>query len=855
MPKHYELRLAPDLNAATYDGEVTIDIQVSKPSAEIILNASGTGGDNPDMRIESAVLSARDGTSFKGEILLDPANERIAVKVDGTVGKGAWKLKLKFSGKLNDKLKGFYRSRYKDSAGNEQVLASTQFQSTDARRAFPCFDEPDMKATFKVSLIVDSELSAVSNSRVLKCTSLPGKKKRVDFAKTMKMSSYLLAFVVGKLDVSKTLNVDGVDVRVFTVPGKLELSKFSLEVAAFSLRYFSRYFGCPYPGDKMDMLGIPDFAAGAMENLGCVTFREESLLVDPESASQAACDRVAEVVAHEIAHMWFGDLVTMEWWDGIWLNEAFATFMAAKCVDAWKRHWGVWDKFALARGTAMRTDALQSTRPIQFKVEHPDEAQAMFDVLTYEKGCSVMRMLEQYVGEELFRQGIALYMARHAYGNTRGEDLWAALSETSKQDVAKIMEGWVYKPGFPVLSVSTGDTAGSIVLSQSPFKFLSQAVDQTQVWTVPVFMRAKTSEGVSERKFLLTDKEMAVHVGEGLDWVVINAGGHGFMRVRYDKELSSGLTTKGMRELSVVERYNLVADSWACVKAGMASTDEFLAIAALFDDETDPNVWSAVNGGLSAIRDILPEANRPAFETLVRSLLQPTHMKLGWDQKSGESLKERELRAKTIAALGSVANDPSVAAESSRRYAAWKTNRASIDPNLVGPMISICAGNGDQALFDEFFQSFQKAGTPQEEQHFLDALAAFRDESLLKTTLQHALDPQKIRTQDAPFTVAAVLRNSAGSQHAWEFIKANWDTLLKLYPESGMVRMCQAVSALDDPAMEAEARAFFSTHEVPSGKKQIEQALEMLRINVLFKARELPKLLASYPAPQPSVSQ
>lgn len=853
IPRHYELKLIPDLATSTYEGEVSIDIEVRQMQSEIVLNASGTAGTEtnpkPDMVIHSAVLSSEDGTSMDGCIALDPANERVAVKLHGTAGRGNWKLTLKFSGTLNDKLKGFYRSRYNDVNGVERVLACTQFESTDARRAFPCFDEPALKSTFSVSLVVDEKLQAVSNCQVTKVTTVDGGKKQVDFARTMKMPTYVLAFVVGDLEVSKPISVDGVDVRIWTIPGKQHLTGFSKEIAAYSLRYFKKYFGRPYPGDKLDLLGIPDFAAGAMENLGCVTFRETALLVDPATASQAGMDRVAEVVAHEIAHMWFGDLVTMEWWDGLWLNEAFATFMAAKCVDSWKKAWGVWEKFALSRGAAMRTDALKATRPIQFTVNHPDEAAAMFDVLTYEKGCSVMRMLEQYLGEETFREGIALYMDRHAYGNTTGEDLWAALSESSGQDVAKIMEGWVYKPGFPVISVSKDDTAGSVTLGQRPFKFLAEAVDASQLWTVPVFLRAKTAEGIIEQKFLLADAEKTFHLGEGLEWVVVNAGGHGFVRVMYDAELASALTTKAMDTLSIAERYNLLADSWACVRAGMSKSDNFLAIAKLFAGETDPNVWAAIVGPLAGIRDMLPAANRPGYEAMVRGLLRPSFDRLGWTPAADESVHTRELRATIISALADTGNDVSVQKEAAARYAAWKADRSAVDPNLLSTLIGICASNGDAELHKEYFEAFRKAATPQEEQHFLGGLASFSDAALLKETLSHTLDPQKIRTQDAPFTVASVMRNDAGTEHAWDFIKANWDRMVTLYPESGLVRMCQAVSALDEPELEKDALAFFAAHEIPSGKKAIDQALEQLRINVLFKARESAPLCTAFAAP------
>lgn len=856
VPKHYDLRLSPDLASASYEGEVSIDILLKQAASEIELNASGTAaeGENtsPDLTVKSAFLTARDGTRFDCRISCDPQNEKLKLQVQGTVGKGSWKLHIAFAGRLNDKLKGFYRSRYKDQNGDDQVLACTQFEATDARRAFPCFDEPAMKATFQVTLVVDRDLEAVSNTRVLSSKQLAGGKKQLRFARTIKMSTYLLAFVVGKLKATKPVDVDGVKVRVYTIPGKEHLTSFAHEIAAYSLRYFTRYFGCPYPGDKMDLLSIPDFAAGAMENLGCVTFREESLLVDPQTASQRALDRVAEVVAHEIAHMWFGDLVTMDWWDGLWLNEAFATFMAAKCVDSWKQNWGVWEKFALARGTAMRTDALNSTRPIQFTVNHPDEAAAMFDVLTYEKGCSVMRMLEQYLGEESFRRGIAAYMDRHAYSNTKGDDLWKALSEASGQNVKSIMDGWVLKPGFPLVSARKADTAGSITVSQKPFKFLeAECTSAPQTWSMPLFLRAKTAEGEISKTFLIQEQEETLYLGEGLEWVLVNAGGHAFCRVSYEKQLADALTNSALSEMSVVERYNLLADSWACVRAGLSSTSDFLDMARLFAAEEDPNVWSAIIGALNSIREILPEGNRKSFETMVRELLRPLYTKLSFSTAASETAQIRELRASVIEALAHTGNDSEVKEKACELFAQWKQDRKVLDPNLVGSIIGICAANGDAELFDELASLLEKSVTPQDEQHFLRGLASFSDSSLLLKTLENALDPQKIRTQDAPFTVAAVMRNQAGKQHAWSFIKTNWQKLQSLYPESGLVRMCQAVSALDEAHQEEEVRDFFDANEVPSGRKQILQALEQLRINVLFRSREQASLLTSFPVQAP----
>lgn len=850
LPERYELKLIPDLAGATYDGEVTIHVNVAEPVSSVALNAVPRTKERPEgLVIHSATISNADGSVFHGTVSTDEKLERAIISVPGKVGKGRWQVKLSFSGVLNDKLKGFYRSTVKSTSGGaDDYIACTQFESTDARLAFPCFDEPDMKAVFQTRLVVDEALQAVSNMRVVKQTILPGGKKEVEFAPTFRMSTYLVAFVVGKLVSTEAVNVDGVPLRVWCVPGKEKLTRFALDCGAFGLRYFSKYFGRSYCGDKIDLLAIPDFAAGAMENPGCITFREEALLVDPDTAAQSALDRVADVVDHELAHLWFGDLVTMGWWNGLWLNEAFATWASLKAVHAWKKHWGVWEKFSRSRSKAMTKDALGSTRPIEFTVNHPDDAAAMFDVLTYEKGASVMRMLECWLGEDVFQKGIALYMERHAYGNTEGSDLWQALSELSNQPVAEIMDGWVFKAGFPLVTVSSSTVHGrGIVLRQEPFKFLPEAADANQQWKIPLFLRAKLPGGeVREWKLLLDKKEETVFVGDGFEYVVVNAAANSFVRVQYSADEAPKLT-RALADLSVTERYNLLSDSWACVRAGRAPSTDFLNIVKHFGDEADPNVWSVILGPLASIKDVLPAQNLPAFEQVVRTLLQPVYSRLGWQAKDGESSQTRELRGDILVALGETGNDAAVQVEARKVFDAWKADRKSVEPNVIDAVVSLCAHAGDAVLYNEFLQYFRTATTPQDEGRFLGSLAQFRDASLISQTLAHTLNPGTIRTQDAPFTVADMMRNSIGARAAWQFIKENWDRLVALYPESGLVRMCEAVVELDAPELEADVHAFFNGREVKGGKKAMQQALELLRVNVAFRQREAGVLAAAYP--------
>jgi puromycin-sensitive aminopeptidase len=453
---------------------VRIEVATDDPTAELVLNAI-------ELDIDACFV---DGAA--AGFRLDAATERLFVTPGQTVDVGEHVVEIEFRGTLNDQLRGFYRSTYRDVGGAERVIATTQMQSTDCRRAFPCWDEPDFKAVFSVTLVVDPGLIAVSNGPEVEREALDDGRVAVRFADTMVMSSYLVAFVVGPLEATDWVDVDGIPVRIVHVPGKGDLTGFGLDVAAFCLRWFQDYYGIAYPSDKVDLVALPDFAAGAMENLGCITFRENLLLVDPATGTQQERQLVADVVAHELAHMWFGDLVTMGWWNGIWLNEAFATFMEIAACDAYRPEWERWTSFGLERSMAFETDSLSATRPVEYEVHSPADCEGMFDVLTYQKGGALLRMLEQYLGEERFRLGVGHYLRTHAYGNTETSDLWDAIEETSGEPVRRIMDSWIWQPGYPLVSAQIdGD---ELVLSQRRFSFDPESSDPT-LWAIPLSIR------------------------------------------------------------------------------------------------------------------------------------------------------------------------------------------------------------------------------------------------------------------------------------------------------------------------------------------------------------------------------
>ena len=490
VPRHYAIELAPDLEAATFAGTVAIDVDIEDPVESITLNAA-------ELSIIGAQLITASSEAVELDSHLDAESERLTLtRRNGSdcFAAGPARLDISFDGVLNDQLHGFYRSTYTDDAGATHTIATTQFESTDARRAFPCFDEPALKATFATTLIVEDGLLAVSNTAETGREALEDGRVRVSFATTMPMSTYLVAFVVGRLEATEPIDCGGVPLRVVHRPGRADQTGFALDVAAHALEWFSGYYGLPYPSDKVDLVAIPDFAFGAMENLGCVTFREVLLLVDPRAASQPELQQVAKVINHELAHMWFGDLVTMAWWEGIWLNEAFATFMETACTDAYRPDWRVWSTFCRSRASALATDALDSTRAVEYPVHSPAEAEDMFDVITYEKGAALVRMLEQYLGLETFRAGVRLYLRRHAYSNTVTEDLWRALAEASGEPVGQIMDGWIHQGGYPAVTATPTDHG--LRVSQHHFTLDPERADERS-WVVPLRLRVSGRPQVS----------------------------------------------------------------------------------------------------------------------------------------------------------------------------------------------------------------------------------------------------------------------------------------------------------------------------------------------------------------------
>ena len=839
VPSRYDLRLEPDLAAATFAGRVEIAVVVHEPVEEIVLNAA-------ELQIAQAFVEGAPGDRIATSATLEEETERCRLRLGRSLAPGKWGLTIRFTGTLNDKLRGFYRSKYKNKEGEWRWLAATQFEATDARRAFPCWDEPAFKAVFASTLVVDPALQVVSNTAVAEERTENGKKV-VRFADTIPMSTYLVAYIVGELEATEAVMVGKAPLRVWSVPGKGGLTRFGRDIGAFSLSYFEEYYGRKYPGDKLDLIAIPDFAAGAMENLGAITFRETALLLDESTATHAERERVADVVAHENAHMWFGDLVTMGWWNGLWLNEAFATFMEMLAVDAWKPEWDRWTTFGASRSSALAVDGLRSTRPIEFPVEAPKDADAMFDVLTYEKGASVLRMLEQYVGPAVFRDGVRRYLERHAFGNTETSDLWRALGEASEQPIPEVMDGWIFHPGYPLIDVRR-TPENRLVLRQRRFLYLGDEVGPAEepVWRTPVQLRFLEAGGGRPEQTLLSGGDAATFEIGRASAALVNAGGHGFYRVRYAPDLLTPLLA-ALDRLEAIERFNLVNDAWAAVLAGLTPLAEYLGLTSHFRGERDKNVWSVIVGSFHTLNRIVEPEDRPRLAALVRDRLTPAASALGWQPAAGESELTGQLRGDLLRALGTLGDDANVQARAAGLFAGQ-----AADANVLAAVVAVLAHAGDAGRYAEFEQRFHAARTPQEEQRYLLALAGFRRPELIDRTLTRTLEGD-VRTQDAPFVLRALLLCVDGRERAWAFIEENWERLNRLLPPNAVRRVCEAVVGLASPEGERRVQVFFEAKKVNLGGRKLEEYLEQLHVVVRLREREAEALrgyLQKHPARQ-----
>ena len=835
-PVRYDILIEPDLEAARFVGEVSIDAKVHASIGSVTLNAA-------ELECTDATLRQGDRT-VGADISFDPDTERMMLRpADGSrLEPGDLRIACAFAGVLNDQLRGFYRSTFVDEAGETHTIATTQFESTNARRAFPCFDEPDLKAVFGVTMIVPAGLMAVSCGEVVSSETLPDGRRRDTFADTMLMSTYLMAFIVGDLEATDPVNVGGVPLRIVHARGKSALTSFGLEAGAFALAWLVDYYGIDYPGTKVDLIAVPDFAFGAMENMGAITFRETLLLADPQNATTAELLRIVDVVAHELAHMWFGNLVTMDWWNGIWLKEAFATFMQVAATDAFRPEWKRWDEFCIERGAAFDVDALSTTRPVEYEVISPADAEGMYDVLTYEKGAAVVRMLEQYLGPDRFAVGVQHYLERHSYANTTTTDLWDALETSSGEPVRSVMDGWIFKGGYPILSVERHPDG--LKVSQQRFTYggdtpnaASAEQGDSELWSVPVMVRARLAgTGTAERRFLLSGASTVVDLGGPVSWAVVNSGGHGYYRVRYGGDLLGAVARQALEVLDPIERYGLVDDTYAAVVAGDASAAEFIELVTDLGLETDLHVWQRMIGGLKGLHAIAAPSGRAALEVLIRDLATTALGVLGFEPQPGEPDLDRELRGVLFEAAGGRGRDELVRTRAREIFETSIGNGAAVEPNLAAAAVLVAAAAGDQTDYERMIDLYRSADTPQSELRYLGALLGFEPRDLFERTLE--LIATEVRTQNAPYMLGAAMTHLDWGPVAWKFVRDQWDELTSRFPQNSIPRMVGGIRGLSTRELAAEVEAFFAEHEVPQGALTVAQHIEKMWVNVRLRERE-----------------
>jgi puromycin-sensitive aminopeptidase len=813
VPSAYRIFITPDLENASFAGRVEIDVEISESTKEVKLNAI-------ELDLGAATLTA-GGTAHRSiDLNVDEQYEVATYTFDRALPAGPAVLEIGFNGILNDQLHGFYRSTFTDPSGVKHTIATTQFENTDARRAFPCWDEPAFKATYQVNLTVPSHLAAYSNSPVSSNTDLGNGQRTVSFTPTMKMSTYLVAFIIGPFEETEALDVDGVPLRIVFPIGNAHLAGHALEAGAFALRYFSNYFDIAYPGDKLDMVAIPDFMQGAMENLGCITYRMPDLLIDPAKASLAELKRVAKVVMHEIAHMWFGDLVTMEWWEGIWLNEAFATFMEVMCQDAFRPNWQVWVTFGSERDLALEIDGLHATRPVEYEVISPEDTQGMFDRLTYEKGAGVLRMLEQYLGAETYRDGIRHYLRKHSYANTRTTDLWDAIEEVSGAPVRDVMNTWILQGGYPLVTLSDG------FISQQPFAY-GPMTDTSAIgssWKVPVWTRSL--KGGESTVRLLEDEPVAISEEAP---VVLNAGGSGYYRARYGATETKALADHVL-DLNALERAALLSDSWALLFSSQISAEQFLTIASGLGDLDEPTPWGTLAAAVSFIDRALPKEQLPRFAAKVREIFEPQFQRLGWDAADGESALTPQLRALVIATLGTTGANESIRAEAVKRFDA-----NDINGDLANAILRVVASQDRPGDYETFFERYHSAPSPQEEQRYLRGFTGFNEERVALDAANKAYTV--IRSQDASSVLGLLSMNATTGPSVWRLMTSRWDEALAKFPPNTLSYMTLGIRTfINDAAFADEVEAFHNTHRLSGEQKAVQQNIERMRVGLTFSA-------------------
>eukprot|EP01132_Coremiostelium_polycephalum_P011218 gene11218-13743_t len=819
-PTNYLIHLRPNLKEFTFSGESDIKLTVVKPTKTVVIHSieldiklAQAGPSNKAVKIEYHVPEEVAILEFEHELTTDVT------------------LHLEFTGILNDKLKGFYRSKYV-VGGEDRYIATTQFEATDARRAFPCFDEPALKATFTIKLTVEKHLTALSNMDIIKEKTVtnPDSTITYTFEETPIMSTYLIAFVVGELTYIEDHTKEGIRVRVYNVIEKEESGKFALEVATKALSFFIDYFEIPYPLTKCDHIAIPDFSFGAMENWGLITYRE-SILLTSEKTTLRTLQRIANVIGHELAHQWFGNLVTMEWWSQLWLNEGFATFMGYLVTHNLFPEWNVWMDFSdLYRNGALTLDSLENSHPIEVPVRSSSQINEIFDAISYNKGSCVIQMVEGRFGDN-FRKGLTHYLNKHSFKNTNTEDLWESLSILSGKDVKHFLDSFTKYSGYPVISFKTTSTPGQFELTQKKFKHgVESAEDPTWV----CYIKVQTDSGLHEIVFDKKSEIITIPNYNPNGWIKPNFGQTGYYRIDYDVSIIKGLIPQ-IKSLSLpaVDRHGLLVDTFYLARNKTIPITVFMDLVAAFENETEFSIWSFIVDRLTYLSHLSEgESYHSKLNEITIKLLKPISKKLGFEPIKGESPSDVLLREKILAKLG-VLGEPETLAECRKRFEEFKKDEKTLASDIRNTVLASVLVNGGESEQQEIIEKYLKSHQTADKISFLSVLPMGSTESLVEKALEFSVS-KDVRSQDT-YMVWVSVPNKFKSV-AWKYLVKNFQSIDKQFHESGLfprIIMGCLKSRLPQSSID-EVEKFFKDHPVPIAERSIKQDLETIIINNHF---------------------
>jgi puromycin-sensitive aminopeptidase len=828
VPEHYALHFAPDFNTDTFAGDETIHVRLRTPSDHVTLHAAEI--DFHEVTITSA------GRSQSARQARDTKHQTVTLTVPTRLDAGPASIHITYTGYLNNQLRGFYLSR-----ANNRKYAITQLEATDARRAFPSFDEPAFKATFDISVTIDSGDTAISNGRVISDTPGPGAGKHtLKFSTSAKMSSYLVAMAVGDFQCLSG-GADGIPIRICATPDKTRLGQFALEATEFMMQFYNKYFATPYPFEKLDVVAVPDFAAGAMENTGAIFYRERLLTIDETNVSIDARRNVVAVLAHEMAHHWFGDLVTMKWWDDIWLNEGFATWMENKPVRSWKPSWGGELVDATDTQRALNLDALESTRAIRTKADTPEEINELFDAIAYEKSAAVLRMVEEYVGPEVFQSGVNSYLKRHAYANAAAEDFWNEIAAASDKPVDRIMASYVDQQGAPLVSVRA-ECAGNrtkVTLSQQRFFDRDVVSDTHAHWQVPICLKRPDANGSMQQQCQLFTQPVQTFTLPGCsDWVYANAGGKGVYRTAYEPDALRRLAAVSETALTPVERVSLLGDEWALVRQGRDTLADYLSLAQGLARDRSGAVVKTLMDRLNYISEYLVDGqHRSAYRSWVQRTLAPVAREVGWTVSDGEPDNQQERRASVLFTLGSAGDDPETLRMARDITTRYLDGTLKPDPALLSTAIQLASVHGDRGLYDRMLERARTSSEPFEKQRFLNALGQFTDPVLINRTIDLAFS-NDVRSQDAPGLLGVLLSNPAARLLTWQAIKDRWHELeRRLGVFQGIPAIVGSTRLFCNPAARQDVARFFDEHKISAAARSLRRSLENIDACIALKSR------------------